>query len=406
MIFQHSKGSSGKTTMISSLHSFFKEIICQLSKNVVLYDKGNLNAEFNKLHNQRLCYIDEALNQTTEDINVKLRKFNLQNLLDLTGGGLRQERENFQKGSASRAFENLAKLILLGNDAQFNYDTHPALHRRVIWVPLTRSWRFESDPLYDANDPNMFLIDPLKIDKMKKNHDSILTWIISCMHSYAMNNEPLLGSIPIRFQQEWMNTGAFVLSGANFGIGKRNQQNSNQNSVRNSLDNDNDENVKKMMQDKDIIWDLFQDKCLKSDIGNVMYFDHAMMAMNIFLWENNISGIKFTKDELQKRFGTCFKRQYYSEKGRFIVDIVLNPIYQNLVRIDVPHNERISSIEYYRSLRNEEIHRIDDLDSDNDLYQCEYCDLQFIDGNQLNGHLSKHHKNPHEEHTHEMEVDK
>ena len=203
VVFSNPKGGGGKTLLMNTLHQIFSCFITKLSKNSVLHGIGNVNAELCKLKNRRIAYIDEALDHETTQNNVKHKSLVLDTLLDITGGGIRQDRDNYNKGIDTNMQTLNAKLILLGNNNSINNETHFALNRRIVYIPMQYYFRHKNHGDYKTADPYCLEADPTIKSTLENNLDHAFTWTIDCMHLYFYGKPEILKIIPDRFTQAW-----------------------------------------------------------------------------------------------------------------------------------------------------------------------------------------------------------
>ena len=206
VIFSHPKGGGGKTLLMNTLHQIFPHYVVKLSRNCILHSSGNITSELCKLKNRRIAYIDEALDQKTPQPNVKQKSVVLQTLLDITGGGIRQDRDNYNKGIEVKMYKLNAKLILLGNDNSINNETHFALNRRIVYIPMQYYFRCKNHNDYSEADPFCLEANPTIKSTLETNLDHAFTWLIDSMHLYFGEQPNILESIPDRFTHAWNNT--------------------------------------------------------------------------------------------------------------------------------------------------------------------------------------------------------
>ena len=206
VIFAHPKGGGGKSIFISIIHMLFEKYVTKLTRDVILHGKGNLGAELNKINNCRVAYIDEALDQKTQQKGIKKKKLILDVLLDITGGGIREDRDSHQRGKEVKMQLMKCKLILLGNDNLITCHTHPSINRRIVYFALQYYFRCEDDTDWDPNDPFCKLKNENIQQLLQDNMDHAFTWIINCINLYYQNKPNFKKNPPPRFIQAWKDT--------------------------------------------------------------------------------------------------------------------------------------------------------------------------------------------------------
>ena len=206
VIFSHPKGGGGKTILMNIIHLVFVNYVTKLSRDSILHGNGNVHAELGKLRNTRIAYIDEALDHKSSQKNIKKKKLVLDVLLDITGGGMRQDRDIYQKGTDVEMYKLNTKLVLLGNDNSMNNNTHFALSRRVVYIPMQYYFRVKASKDYNEDDEFCKEADSTIGPTLENNLNHAFTWLIDCMNLYFHDAPEILQQIPERFKKEWNKT--------------------------------------------------------------------------------------------------------------------------------------------------------------------------------------------------------
>ena len=206
VIFCHPKGGGGKTILMNIIHQVFVNYVTKLSRDTILHGGGNIHAELSKLRNKRIAYIDEALDNKSTQKNIKKKTLVLDVILDITGGGLRQDRDTFEKGGEVKMYKLNTKLVLLGNDNSMNNTTHFALNRRIVYIPMQYYFRVKTHIDYNENDEFCKEADSTIGPTLQNNLNHAFTWLIDCMNLYFHDKPKILEQIPDRFVKEWNNT--------------------------------------------------------------------------------------------------------------------------------------------------------------------------------------------------------
>lgn len=214
-LMQHKLGGSGKTIFIDILHHTFPNLVCSIDRNAIFYENAKLQQELLKIKNKRICYIDEALEHKKNQDGIfqepksmhRKKEIKLGTVLRISGGGSFQIRELYRNGDQAEPYHIRAKLLLLGNDNSFNFDTHPALNRRMIFCAIQTYFRNPGEPNYNANDHHCKRKkkDIKKI--LENNKGDVVTFVLNCAHEFLAGGKPSLLFIqPSRFKKAWKAT--------------------------------------------------------------------------------------------------------------------------------------------------------------------------------------------------------
>lgn len=208
MVLQQNQGGGGKTIFVSVIQEVFAPFCCQLSRKVLLYGDGNIDAELCKLRCKRMAFIDEALQSQKNADKEKTKEPNLSTIFDVCGGGLISPRDAHQSGHSVRAFRCIASLCLVGNNLLFNIDQSSALNRRMINACIRTYYRNPTDVGYNKDDIWCKPKNPNIKDELLENQDDVFTFMVKTFHEYLQNNDTqlIMDTIPQRWRKIWKST--------------------------------------------------------------------------------------------------------------------------------------------------------------------------------------------------------
>ena len=202
VVFSDPKGGGGKTLLMHTIQQIFTNYVVAISKRSILHGSVDVNTELRKLQDKRIAYI-EALDRETNQKNVEHKLLVLDKLLGITGGGIRQDPDNYNGSEETNINKLNAKLILLGNDECISNVTDIALNRRIIYIPMQYYFRSKHHDDYREEDPLCLEIDPTITSTLANNLDHAFTWLIDCMHVYFYEQPEILKIVPQRFTEAW-----------------------------------------------------------------------------------------------------------------------------------------------------------------------------------------------------------
>ena len=211
MILQQEKGGGGKTVFATTIYNVFRQFCTQLSKKVILFMQGNIEAELCKLRGKRMAFIDEALNNDDNESEKKKKQkipIKLSVLLDICGGGMISPRDTYQTGRSVRPFKPMSSTFLMGNFLCFDCNESDAMDRRTIICPPRTYYRNPSDAGYEEDDEWCKPKNPKIQEILLKNPNQVFTFMVKAFNEYLMNNnvELIMDRVPARWRQVWRST--------------------------------------------------------------------------------------------------------------------------------------------------------------------------------------------------------
>ena len=203
IVWEHPLGGGGKTIFLNCIHHTFGNRITKFT--IDTFKKGSKNKKFElcKLYGRTLAYCDE----NTKDENQKgssKERIDLALILDISGGGMREDIDKYGKVTGSRARRCTFTILFAGNKGYFDAKTRiSALERRLIIFDTEPYFRNQGEPDYDENNPNcrpkVHNLEKLLLDKP----DHIFTYFVNCAYNYVHSNNDLHTSQPERFREYW-----------------------------------------------------------------------------------------------------------------------------------------------------------------------------------------------------------
>ena len=209
LIWRQKYGGGGKTLLADILHHVIPGFVAKLSRTVVLGEKGNVDAEMNKLNNIRITYFDEAGANTNNNItssSFKQNKISLNTLLQLSGGGVRQCRDLYEGGQNVKVIKSTHKTLMFCNENIINSETALPINRRCVYIEQPIYFRDPNEMNYNHNDKYCRPRDHNIRENILKNCDHVITYLLNGCYLYVQNPESIIQLQPQEFKLAWQNT--------------------------------------------------------------------------------------------------------------------------------------------------------------------------------------------------------
>ena len=207
IVWEHVLGGGGKTIWLNCLHKVFISRITKFTIDTFMKGgRKNKAFELCKLYGKTLGYCDENTKNKEQQNSNDKKRIDLSIILDISGGGMREDVDKYAKVTNIRARKQTATLLFAGNKGYFGESERiSSLNRRLVMFSSLPYFRNPGDPDYDANNPYCQPKDANLEKRLQSLPDHIFSYFINCAYDFLGNRQDLVSTQPQRFKDYWKN---------------------------------------------------------------------------------------------------------------------------------------------------------------------------------------------------------
>ena len=207
IVWEHILGGGGKTVWLNCLHQIFISRITKFTIDTFMKGgRKNKAFELCKLYGRTLGYCDENTKNKEKAQGTPKKTIDLSIILDISGGGMREDVDKYAKVSNIRARKQTATLLFAGNKGYFGESERiSSLNRRLVMFSTLPYFRNPGEPDYDENNPYCGPKDPNLEKDLQDHPNHIFTYFVNCAYDFLMNRPDLVSTQPQRFKDYWKN---------------------------------------------------------------------------------------------------------------------------------------------------------------------------------------------------------